>query len=269
MFYRDTIVAGKTIMRSLKAVTRIETKGQKRRAKANPTSEAVRKVNFRNAVKILTAKLNHNFKHGDYHLTLTYKTPMAPDEAKKELSKFLRNMHNYCKRNNIEFKWVAVTEYKQTRVHHHLIVSRVDLEVIDKYWKNGYEYPVILDETGNYYKLAEYLLKETEKTFREEESPQKRRYSNSRNVVMPEVKREKVAGREVKQNIIAPKGYYIDRDTVRRYEHAILRVECMEYIMVSLDEEPRLQRWSKGEKVKLREHYRDYEKQLSMDELYS
>ena len=139
MFYRDTIVAGKTILRSLKAVTRIDTKGQKRKPKANPTPEAVKKVNFRNAVKILTAKLNHNFKPGDYHLTLTYKDAAAPEEAKKQLSNFLRNMHNYCKRNDIEFKWVAVTEYKHTRFHHHIIMSKVDLEIVDKYWKSGYE----------------------------------------------------------------------------------------------------------------------------------
>lgn len=267
MFYRDTIIAGKTIIRSLKAVTRTETKGQKRKPKMNPTSEAVRKVNFRNAVKILTAKLNHNFKPGDYHLTLTYKEAAAPEEARKQLTNFLRNMHNYCKRKGIEFKWVAVTEYKHTRIHHHIIMSNVDLDVIDKYWKNGYEYPVLLDKSGNYYKLAEYLLKETEKTFREEGSPQKRRYSSSRNVIMPEVKRERIAGREIRQNIKPAKGYYIDQDTVRRYEHAILGVECMEYIMVSLDEEPRLKRWSKGDKVKLQERYKDYEQQLTIGEL--
>lgn len=267
MFYRDTIVAGKTILRSLKAVTRIDTKGQKRKPKANPTSEAVKKVNFRNAVKILTAKLNHNFKPGDYHLTLTYQDAAAPEEAKKQLSNFLRNMHNYCKRNEIEFKWVAVTEYKHTRIHHHIIMSKVDLEIVDKYWKNGYEYPVILDKSGNYYKLAEYLLKETEKTFREDNSPQKRRYSSSRNVVMPKVYREKVAGKEVHHELKPLKGYYVDQDTVRKYEHAVLGVECMEYIMVSLDEEPRLQRWRRGKQIKLNEHYKSNEEQLSMDEL--
>lgn len=267
MFYRDTIVAGKTILRSLKAVTRIDTKGQKRKPKANPTPEAVKKVNFRNAVKILTAKLNHNFKPGDYHLTLTYKDAAAPEEAKKQLSNFLRNMHNYCKRNDIEFKWVAVTEYKHTRIHHHIIMSKVDLEIVDKYWKSGYEYPVMLDKSGNYYKLAEYLLKETEKTFREDDSPQKRRYSSSRNVVMPKVHREKVSGKEVYQELKPLKGYYVDQDTVRKYEHAVLGVECMEYIMVSLDEESRLQRWRRGKQVKLNEHYKSNEEQLSMDEL--
>lgn len=269
MYYRDTIVAGRTIIRSLKATSRVNTGKQKRAPKQHPTSEAVAKVNFRNAVKILTAKLNHNFKPGDYHIVLTY-AGEAPDqqEAKKNLKRFIENMRNYCKKNDIEFKWVVVTEYKHKRIHHHMVMSKVELDIINKYWPHGFEYPVLLDDTGNYNKLAEYLLKETKETFKEESSVQKRRYSTSRNVVMPEVKREKVAGREVEKEIKALKGYYVDQDTVERYEHAILRVQCMEYIMVSLDEQPRLKRWPKGKAVNPREKFKDYEKQVSMDEMF-
>lgn len=84
MFYRDTIVAGRTIIRSYKANSRVKTEKEKRKPKQHPTSEAVKKVNLRNAVKILTAKLNHNFKHRDYHLVLTYggEEPSA-EQAKK------------------------------------------------------------------------------------------------------------------------------------------------------------------------------------------
>lgn len=263
MFYRDTIVAGKTIIRSLKAVSRISTDKKKRQPKMNPTSEAVKKINFRNAVKVLTAKLNHNFKAGDYHLVLTYAELPGKEEAKKNLDKFVRNMRGYCKRRGTEFKWIAVTEYNHARIHHHLVITGVDLEAVNKHWKHGYTKASLLDETGNYYKLAEYLLKETEKTFRESGSVQKRRYSSSRNVVMPEVKREKIAGREVYHDIKPPKGYCVDEDTVRRYEHAILKVECMEYILVNVDENARLDRWRKGKAVSIRESYRDYERQLS------
>lgn len=264
MFYRDTIVAGKTIIRSYKAVARINTEKKKREKKLHPTSEAVARINFRNAVKVLTAKINHNFKPGDYHLVLTYKNVPKPEEAKKHLENFINNTRRYCKKMGVDFKWVAVTEYKHSRIHHHLVINKIDLEIIDKYWKYGYEYPVMLDKSGNYYRLAEYLLKETEKTFRESGSIQKRRYSSSRNVVMPEVKREKVAGREVIYDIKPPKGYYIDEDTVRKYEHAILKVECMEYILINDDERLKIRRWKKGRAVNIRESYKDYEKQLSI-----
>lgn len=267
MFYRDTIVAGKTIIRTLKAVSRVSAESKKRKPKENPSSEAVRKINFKNAVRILTAKLNHNFKPGDYHLTLTYEKAPSPADAKHALDNFLRNTRNYCKRQGIEFKWVAVTEYQHTRIHHHLVMTGIDLRIIDKYWKHGCEYPVLLDDTGNYYRLAEYLLKETEQTFREADSPTKRRYSTSRNVIMPEVKRERVAGREVHHDIRPPKGYAVDRDTVNIYEHAILHVECMEYILVNIDESRRMKRWRKGKPVSIRESYKDYERQLTFDEL--
>lgn len=267
MYFRDTIVAGRTIIRNLRATARIKTEKQDRRERYQPTSEAVQKNNLRYAVRMLTAKLNHNFQPGDYHIVLTYKTAVTAEESKKLLDKFLRNMRNYCRKQEIDFKWVAVTEYKNARIHHHLVMSKIDLDVINRYWKHGYEYPVLLDDTGNYYKLAEYLLKETEKTFRDEDSPLKRRYTTSRNVKMPEVKREKVSGREVSRDIKPIKGYYVDEDTRRKYEHAILGVDCMEYIMVSLDEEPRLKRWPKGKAVNPRESFKDYERQISFADI--
>ena len=112
MYYRDRIIAGKTIMRSLKAVARINTENKKRAPKANPTSAAVQKINFNNAVKILTAKLNHNFKPGDYHLTLTYKEAASTDEAQKALNKFIRNIRNYCKKEG--FKLYSAKRYAYT-----------------------------------------------------------------------------------------------------------------------------------------------------------
>ena len=268
MYFRDTIVAGKTIMRFLKATARVKTERQERAPRKYPTSEAVQKNNFRYAVRMLTAKLNHNFKPGDYHVTLTYKDLVSTEEAKKNLKRFLDNMRNYCRKNNIEFKWVAVTEYEHTRIHHHIVMSKVDLEAVKKYWPHGYRYPSFLDDTGNYYRLAEYLLKETEKTFREDGSPQKRRYTSSRNVKMPEVRREKVSGREVDQYIKVPAGYYVDEDTKRKYKHAILGVECMEYILVSTEDEPRIKRWRKGRAVNPRESFKDYERQIDMAEMY-
>ncbi len=56
---RDTLVAGKTIMTRCFASTRLKTeKGQKRKRKGNPTPEAVRKINLKNAIWILCALLN-------------------------------------------------------------------------------------------------------------------------------------------------------------------------------------------------------------------
>lgn len=262
-------MAGRTIIQSLRASTRIKTKkGEKRAAKSNPTPEAVRKVNLRNAVKNLTAILNHNFDESDYHLTLTY-SGAEPDkaEAKRCLTNFFRNMKNYCRKNEIEWKWVAVTEYENHRIHHHVVCSGIDPEVIENKWVHGYVNFKILEANGNYYKLAQYLIKETEKTFRLPDSVNKKRYSTSGNIVRPEIKKELVSERMLDRDPEPLKGYYIDRDTINKYEHAILGVECMEYIQVSLDEKPRIRRWNRGKKAKPEKRYREnWSHQIGLEE---
>lgn len=268
MYYRETTIAGKTIFIQKKATSRIDGKAKKRQPKCNPTSAAVQKINDINAERDLAIKLNANFVKGDYHLVLTYSGDApSPSVAKKQLSNFFRNMRSWAKKNEKEFKYIAVTEYEHTRIHHHVVMSKIDLEVIEKYWNHGYVKFTELDESGNYVKLAAYLLKETAKTFREADNPSKRRYTCSRNIVTPQPKRELISSKEVSEEPKALKGYYVDQDSVKRYEHAILGVDCCEYVMVALDEEPRLKRWSKGQKVKPEGQYRitKYEEQLSLD----
>lgn len=267
--YRETIVAGRTIIQSLRASTRIKTKkGEKRAAKSNPTPEAVRKVNLRNAVKMLTSILNNNFGLGDYHLTLTYAgEEPTKEEAKRTLQNFQKAMKRYCKKNEIEWKWVAVTEYENHRIHHHMVCSGVDPEVIESKWNKGYVNFKMLEADGNYYKLAEYLIKETEKTFRLPDSVNRKRYSTSGNIVRPEIKKELVSEKMLEKDPEPLKGYYIDQDTVNRYEHAVLGVECMEFIQVSLEEVPRLKRWNKGKRTKAEQHYKEsWSSQLKMFE---
>lgn len=249
---RETCIAGKTILRAIRTVTSGNRKNEKRAIKKNPTKEAVKKNNQRIAERKLTMLLNHNFKNNDLHVTLTYNREPSKEEAKDTLTKFLRNLRNYCKRNQIEFKYIHVTEYENKRIHHHVVINNLDLQVINKYWKVGFVKVSMLDESGNYKKLAEYLIKETSKTFRNQDSPVKQRYSCSRTIVTPEIKKERVHERELYRDIKPLKGYYVDEDSIRRYEHAITKAECLEYIMISTEEEPRLKKWSKGQRYQLK-----------------
>lgn len=266
---RETIVAGRTIMQTYKASTRIKSrKGETRKARTNPTPDAVKKVNLRNAVRNLTAILNNNFELGDYHLTLTYSSEPSRERAREDRRKFLRNIKSYCDRRGIEWKWVAVTEYENHRIHHHIVCSGLDPEVISSRWKHGWVNFKQLDESGNYYRLAEYLIKETEKTFRLPDSVNKKRYSASGSIVIPQTRREEVSERVLDKELKPYKGYYIDEDTVNRYEHAVLGVDCLELIQVSLDSTPRLSRWKKGKPVKREKRYREgWPVQLTFDEV--
>jgi len=265
---RETIVAGRTIIQAYRASTRVKTKkGEKRKKKTNPTPEAVKKINLRNAVRNLTAILNNNFEFGDYHLTLTYSSEPSRQQAKEDRKKFLRNMKNYCDRRGAQWKWVAVTEYENHRIHHHIVCSGIDPEVIASRWKHGWVNFKQLDESGNYYKLAEYLIKETEKTFRLPDSVHKKRYSQSGSIVIPQIRREEVSERLLQKELKPYDGYYIDEETINRYEHAILGVDCLELIQVSLEPAPRLTRWKKGKPVRKEKRYREnWSVQLGFDE---
>ncbi|MCB6992911.1 hypothetical protein LI177_05350 [bacterium 210820-DFI.6.37] len=267
--YRDTIAAGRTLMVRCMASARIKTeKGQKRKERRNPTPEAVQKINLKNAIWKLCVLLNTYFQKGDLHLTLTYAYEPSKEQARKDLDKLIRKLRDHHKKNNRSFRWIAVTEYSHKRIHHHVVCSKTDLDTIEKLWTHGWATPKFLDASGNYIKLAEYLIKETDKTFREDDSPNKTRYRRSRNMPLPEAKREVISDRIMENGPEEIKGYYVDQDTVHTYEHAILGVECMQYIMVSLTEKPRLKRWYRGKNARVEGEYKaPEERQLTWDEL--
>jgi len=152
-----------------------------RKEKKNKTNEAVQKYNDRLSVKTLARLLNMNFFPGDFHTTLTYAEIMSVEEAKHQLSLFIDRMRREYTKQGKEFYYVAVTEYKNKRIHHHIVMNYIDGSIIDKQWKLGHIWLSTLDRSRNYTELAEYLVKETQQTFRETENSTKRRWTASRN----------------------------------------------------------------------------------------
>ena len=74
----------------------------------------------------------------------------------------------------VEFKWVLVTEYENKAIHHHVIINDAPglFEIVKKQWKYGRPNFTPLDDDVQ--GLAEYLVKETNKTFRNEDNVNKR-----------------------------------------------------------------------------------------------
>ena len=70
------------------------------------------------------------------------------------------------------------------------------------------------------------------------------------------MKREIIQPKAMYEKPRALKGYQIDEDTVRRYEHPFTGIEHLEYMMVSTDPVPRIKKWRKGETVERLETYR-------------
>lgn len=261
-------VAGSTIFVKVKQGRKKRTPGEKRQQREKATPEDIEKINQKNAERILAILINYNFKCGDLHIVLTYSgEEPSKEQAKKNLEKFKRDLAKLYREKELSLKWVTATEYENKRIHHHIVCSGgVDIIDIAKIWPHGFIRPTYLDKTGDYRKLASYLIKETSKTFRKTDAVSRRRYNCSRSIERPEPKKEAVSSSQ----LVEPKpvqGYYIDQDSIYCGKNPICGRPYIEYVMVSLTEEPRIKKWNRGKKTKLRsESYKiNHNKQIELE----
>lgn len=198
-------------------------KGEKRIRKQKPTEEAIQKANEKNSKDKLRRILINNFSEGDWFLTLTYGSDCIPDvkESKTILGKFIRQLGREYKKSGYELKWIKVTEWNAKRIHHHMVLNNIPgLQIIiNRLWPYGGRHYTALYPDYDYEALAEYLTKETSKTFRDDNNPYRQRYSCSRNLKKPEEKIEVIKANEWKDepslsNSLKEKGYYLDKDSL-------------------------------------------------------
>lgn len=268
---KDVIVAGSTIFVKVALKREKAAPGEKRQSKQNVTPKEIDRVNQKNAEKTLAIIVNYNFAPRDLHLVLTYSgDEPTKEQAKKDLEKFKRDLMNLYRKKGLLLKWISCTEYENKRIHHHLICTGgVDISELTRIWKYGFIRPTYLDETGDYRKLASYLIKETSKTFREADAVSRRRYNCSRSIQKPQMKRESVSVANILKDPKPITGYYIDRDSIFRGKNPITGSMYLEYVMISLTVEPRVKSWSRGRRKKFTAdlHKVERTKQLNMSGL--
>lgn len=196
--------------------------GQKRQARVKPTREQIQKQNERNVQKKLRRLINANFQKDDIHLILTYKKELRPNpvDARKYLRAFLGKLRTKYRKYKKELKYIVTTEWEGKAIHHHLVINDMVCgtitanKLVRELWPWGRPRFTLLDDTGEYKDLAEYLIKETSKTFRKEKNPNKQRYSCSRNLVRPEPEVEVVKAGTFREDPKPLKGYYIIKDSI-------------------------------------------------------
>ena len=109
-------------------------------------------------------------------------------------------MRYHYKKYEQELKYIQTTERENKRLHHHIIINGIDelpIQIIqDSIWKNGFARATPLESDGFYRDLANYLIKETEKTFNTVERVFGKRYTSSRNLRLPEPVEEITDGDE-------------------------------------------------------------------------
>lgn len=202
--------------------------GMPRSAKKKATPEDIERQNQWVAEKKLRRTINLNFKGDDLHLILTYRKDNRPEKEQqpKILKDFLKDMRRDYRKAGCQFKYILATEYgSRGAVHHHLIINNITQDgisttrLVTKNWKYGRPMWVPLDDTGEYKDLAEYIIKDTSKSFRMEGNPFKQRYTCSRNLEKPVPVVEKMsASRWRDEPKITPKmendGWWLDYDSI-------------------------------------------------------
>lgn len=210
------------------------------------TPEEIAESNMRQAARKLARKINANFKPGDWHVVLMYKRDgrPTPEQAQKYIKKLMDGLRDLYKKNGLVLKYVHATEYKNKAIHHHLVINNVNdgkrttVEYIRELWKGdgkGSKQFIPLYDDGEYKRLAEYLIKETEKTFRDKNSPFRQRYSCSRNLIDPKprnrIRRTKT---HWKMDPKPRPGYYIDQDSLYNGTDK-LGYPYQRYVMIKLN----------------------------------
>lgn len=238
-YFKTTVKAGATIEVTKSYTKRIGVKVKGDREK--PTAEEMEKVNQMNAERTLRLKINANFGVDDPFITLTYRKDErpTPEQAKKNIKKVIDSLRKEFKKLGVNLKYINVTEYKNKAIHHHLLINHIEGEDVSKMvrrlWKFGRPDFKYLDDTGQYKDLAAYLIKETSKTYKENDGGHKQRYSCSRNLIMPTPKTEII--KKAQRWAADPKpikGYYIDKDTVYNGIDPFTGREYQKYTMVRL-----------------------------------
>jgi len=198
-------------------------KGEKRRKKARPSDEAREKNNETVAQDRLRRLLINNFEEGDWHVVLTYSNESKPsvEESKKILQNFLRSMKREYAKQGIELKYIITTEWNKKRIHHHMAINNCEgfAKLLNKYWPYGGRHLTALYPDQDYAGLAEYLIKETKTTFRDQGNPYRQRYTCSRNLKKPEEKVEIINAAEWKSKPTVSKslreeGYILEPDSL-------------------------------------------------------
>lgn len=188
-------------------------RGEKRSGRIAPTSEAQKKVNERRAKINKQRIVRANFEKGDLWLTFTYareNRPLNIAEAKADRKRLLDRLRRELKRSGKEFRYVCVTEVgSKGGIHHHMIVKRCCTEIFPKIWKKGgvhIEYIYSEDVS----KLARYMSGDDTEPERKRHTVILESWSRSKNLIVPEVKRERINRRSFSKSPKPERGYIIE-----------------------------------------------------------
>lgn len=205
---------------------RIGARDQKRMKEA-PTEERIKKWQDKRAGDTLWGYLEENFNPGDCFFTPTYppKSRKTSEEVRKDMADFRKRLRKIYQKAGIPFKYLmSVGRGKRGAIHSHWVLPRIDTELLEKAWQDvagtkECPYPLCnvkhLDRSGEWSRLAAYLVKNGLETFRSSDPIYKRRYLMSQNLRKPRVKTEIVKAGFWKSMPRMPRGFSLLSGSLR------------------------------------------------------
>ncbi len=215
-YAEKTVIAGDVIEKYKYHCSRYPGQKLPRRQNREKTQLPQWKVNERNAIRKLYWLILNNFKEEDIRMDLTYAGD-EPDEkrAYKDLTNYIARLKRLYRKHGQELKWIAVTECRGHRVHHHVLINNIGLTRKDlapvwpfanisykafRYYDGGYE---------DAKRVAAYFVKETRETYCLADAAQKQRWRASRNLKPPTIITKVMQSKSWREKPRPVKGYYV------------------------------------------------------------
>lgn len=162
-----------------------------RRQKKFESKKSQQNLNDKNAIKKFVRLVNTNFSKNDLVITLSYENKYLPTykQAKRDITNYIRRIKRHREKHGLEkLKYVYVIEWvdeeeqhksKKVRVHHHIIINKMDRDVAEEKWGKGRVQAKRLqpDQFG-LEGIARYMLKQPKGD---------KRWSASRNLKKPTI----------------------------------------------------------------------------------
>ena len=190
--------------------------GMPRHGKKKKTPEEMARQNFWAKCRYLRRLIELNFGEGDWYIVLTCRKEDRPsaEEAPKRVRAFRDRLRAEYKIRGWALKYIITCETGQKgAVHWNLILNDMHdnadstAKLVRKLWKWGRPHFTALDDTGDYSRLAEYIVKETKNRIERGETIEKLSYCPSRNLTKPVVRTEKVRAEAWRKQPQIPRGW--------------------------------------------------------------
>lgn len=245
-YIRQWWIFGESIEVEEKHTGKYGARGQKRGDRKKPTKEDIKRQNQWKRERDLRRIIKWNFQKMDYWMTITYRKGERPSwmQMLKDIQQLLRTVRRKYQKCQKELRYIyRLGIGKRGGPHIHILVNRFSSEetgtdvIFSECWKKGHINFKTLYEFGGYADLAEYIAKPLE----EWEPEELKRYHPSRNLIRKEPEEKTINRRSLVdkngQGIYpkAPKGYYVDPDSVRMGKNPVTGFFYRHYTLVKLD----------------------------------